>query len=53
VCVKTPSVTNILLSIKNGVWATQAPVTLRIRAVFDKKCSESEQILLLFSIPGR
>ncbi|KAF1350753.1 hypothetical protein BDV97DRAFT_368473 [Delphinella strobiligena] len=52
VCIKTTSVTNILMSLKNGVWACPDPVTERIMKLWNARASDSEKILFLFSVPG-
>lgn len=53
VSIKTSSVTNMALSIKNGVWACPEAVTLRIQKLWNLKRTENKKVLLLFSIPGR
>lgn len=53
VCIKTTSVTNILMSLKNGVWACPDPVTERIIKLWNARESDNEKILFLFSVPGR
>lgn len=53
VSIKSVLVSNMLLSIRTGIWACPDPVSSRIVNLAKSRSSEEEKILFLFSVPGR
>ncbi|GAB7350377.1 hypothetical protein MBLNU459_g1002t3 [Dothideomycetes sp. NU459] len=52
VSIKSVVVSNILLSLRTGVWACPDPVKTRIVKLAESRSSEEEKILFLYSVPG-